>query len=74
LTGDTPTDAEIHEDTAGKFSYESPMPDYSLGETLGSLGGVIATVVGTLLTFGIVLGLSKVLVEKKKAKETKVSH
>lgn len=73
LTGDTPPDAELHEDTPGKFSYESPMPDYSLGETLGPLGGIIAIVIGTLLAFGIVLGFSKVIMEKKKAKETKVS-
>lgn len=73
LTGDTPPDAELHEDAPGKFSYESPMPDYSLGETLGPLGGIIAIVIGTLLAFGIVLGFSKVIMEKKKAKETKVS-
>jgi cobalt/nickel transport protein len=68
LTGDTPPDAELHEDATGKFSYESPMPDYSLGETLGPLGGIIAIVIGTLLAFGIVLGFSKVIMEKKKAK------
>ena len=74
LTGDTPADAEIHEDTAGKFSYESPMPDYSLGEKLGPLGGIIAIITGTLLAFGIVLGISKVLVAKKKAKETQANQ
>jgi cobalt/nickel transport protein len=74
LTGDTPPDAEIHEDTTGKLSYEPPMPDYSLDETPGPLGGVIAIVVGTLLVFAIALGLSKVLAEKKKAKEPKSSH
>lgn len=74
LTGGAPADAEIHEDTVGKFSYESPMPDYSLGETLGSLGGIIAIVAGTLLAFGIVLGISKMLVAKKKVKEAKVNQ
>ncbi len=67
LTGDTPPDAEINEDIDGKFAYESPMPDYSLGEQLGPLGGVIAIVTGTLLAFGIVLGVSKLLVARKKA-------
>lgn len=67
LTGDTPPDAEIHEDTTGKFSYESPMPDYSLGEQLGSLGGIIAIIAGTLLAFGIVFGISKLLTAVKKA-------
>jgi len=58
LTGDTPADAEIQEDLTGKFSYESPMPDYSLGESMGSTGGIVAIVVGTLLAFGVVLGLA----------------
>jgi cobalt/nickel transport protein len=74
LTGGAPADAEIHEDTVGKFSYESPMPDYSLGETLGPLGGIIAIVAGTLLAFGIVLGISKMLVAKKKVKEAKANQ
>jgi len=58
LTGDTPPDAEIHEDLTGKFSYESPMPDYALGEEMGPLGGLIAIIVGTILAFLIVLGLA----------------
>jgi len=58
LTGDTPADAEIQEDLTGKFSYESPMPDYSLGEAMGSTGGIVAIVVGTLLAFGVVLGIA----------------
>jgi len=58
LTGATPPDAEIKEDLTGKFAYSSPMPDYSLGETLGSTGGLIAIIVGTLLAFLVVLGLA----------------
>jgi cobalt/nickel transport protein len=58
LTGATPEDAEIHEDLTGKFSYSSPMPDYSLGESLGSLGGFIAIIVGTFLAFLVVLGIA----------------
>jgi cobalt/nickel transport protein len=34
------------------------MPDYSLGEDLGSLGGLIAIIVGTLLAFLVVIGLA----------------
>jgi cobalt/nickel transport protein len=70
LTGDTPADAEIHEDTAGKYSYESPMPDYALAEQPGPVGGVVAIVAGIILAFLIVLGISKVLVAKKKTQET----
>ena len=74
LTGATPEDAEIHEDTTGKFSYSSPMPDYSLGEQMGPLGGIIAIVAGTLLAFGIVLGISKLLVARKKARQAEANQ
>ncbi|MDO8873815.1 MAG: PDGLE domain-containing protein, partial [Methanoregula sp.] len=58
LTGATPEDAEIHEETAGRFAYDSPMPDYSLGESMGPLGGLVAIVFGTILAFLVVLGLA----------------
>ena len=58
LTGPTPPDAEIKEDITGKFAYSSPMPDYSLGESMGSMGGLVAIVVGTILAFLVVLGLA----------------
>jgi cobalt/nickel transport protein len=58
LTGATPEDAELHEETDGRFSYESPMPDYAMGEEMGALGGLIAIVVGTILAFLVVLGLA----------------
>lgn len=57
LTGDTPPDAEIQENLDGKFSYESIMPDYSLGEEWGPVGGIIAIVTGTILAFLVVIGL-----------------
>jgi cobalt/nickel transport protein len=58
ITGDTPSDAEINEETAGRFSYSAPMPDYALGESMGSTGGLIAIVFGTILAFLVVLGLA----------------
>jgi len=57
LTGATPENAEIQEDLNGKFSYTSPMPDYSLGESMGPLGGLVAIVGGTILAFLVVIGL-----------------
>jgi cobalt/nickel transport protein len=61
LTGSTPENAEVQESPDGKFSYAAPMPDYSLGEKLGPLGGIIAIVAGTLLAFGLVLGSSRLI-------------
>lgn len=58
ITGGTPADAEIHEETAGRFAYSSPMPDYSLGEAMGSAGGLVAIIVGTIIAFLVVLGLA----------------
>ena len=58
LTGETPPDAVVQETLEGTFSYESLMPDYSLGEEWGALGGVIAIIVGTILVFLVVVGLA----------------
>jgi cobalt/nickel transport protein len=58
LTGVTPPDAEVQETLEDTFSYESLMPDYSLGEEWGALGGIIAIIVGTILAFLVVIGLS----------------
>jgi cobalt/nickel transport protein len=70
LTGATPPDAEINEDLTGKFSYSSPMPDYSLGNALGSTGGAIAIIGGTIIAFLVVLGIAYgIKVARKPAKE-----
>lgn len=61
ITGNTPADAEVHEQSEGRFSYESLMPDYTMGEEMGSLGGLIAIIAGTILAFLVVLGLAYVL-------------
>jgi cobalt/nickel transport protein len=58
LTGAAPENAEIKEDLNGKFTYSSLMPDYSLDESLGSTGGLIAIIVGIILAFLVVLGLA----------------
>ena len=57
LIGPTPPDAEIQENLEGKFAYSAPMPDYSLGEGLGSTGGILAIVGGTVLAFLVAIGL-----------------
>jgi cobalt/nickel transport protein len=57
LTGPTPPDAEINENMEGKFAYSAPMPDYSLGEAMGTRGGIIAIIGGTILAFFVAIGL-----------------
>jgi cobalt/nickel transport protein len=61
LTGDTPPDAEVNEDAADRFSYEAPLPDYSMGEGMGKTGEIIALVAGVLVTFLVILGISRLV-------------
>jgi len=58
LTGATPEEAELQEETVDRFSYTSPMPDYALGEEMGPLGGIIAIVAGTFIAFAVVFGFA----------------
>jgi cobalt/nickel transport protein len=62
LTGDTPPEAEVNEDIPGRFVYEAPLKDYSLGDAMGSTGGVIAMVLGVIISLAVVLGAAKALV------------
>ncbi|ACL17891.1 PDGLE domain-containing protein [Methanosphaerula palustris] len=61
LTSTAPPTAEVKEDIPGRFTYEAPMKDYSLGESLGSASEIIAMVSGVLLSLGLVLGATKIL-------------
>jgi len=58
LTGLSPEEGDREVIGTGSYTYESPMPDYSLGEEMGSTGGIIAIVVGTIITMLIVMGAS----------------
>lgn len=61
LTGATPPGAEVQGNIPETFTYSAPMADYSLGESMGSHGGVLAIVGGTLLAFLGAIGLIYVL-------------
>jgi hypothetical protein len=41
------------------------MPDYALGEELGSLGAIIAIIVGVLIAFALAFGAGKVVAASK---------
>jgi len=65
LFGDTPEDAEIHEDDEGRFSYESPFPDYTMGEEGGTAGEALVIVLGTIIALILALAIGKMALAKK---------
>ena len=71
LTGDTPPNAEVKEDIPGRFSYSSPLPDYTLGTEWGKLGEAIAIIFGIVLAFGAVFVASKLVAGLQKKNREK---
>jgi len=65
------TGDEMTVEAPGHFSYSSPMQDYTLGENWGPLGGIIAMVIGTILTFVIGIGLAFLLKKQKSDRSKK---
>lgn len=64
LTGSAPQEGNPEAVGTGTFSYKAPMPDYSLGESTGPLGGVIAIVAGIFLTLVVVIGATWLIRQK----------
>ena len=58
LTGLSPEEGDPEVVGTGSFAYSSPMPDYSLGEEMGSTGGIISIIAGILITLLVVMGAS----------------
>ena len=57
LTGSSPEEGDPEEIGTGTFSYESPLPDYSIPD-MGTGGALIASIVGILITLFLVVGVS----------------
>jgi cobalt/nickel transport protein len=75
LIGAAPDGAEVEEDhTPGGFSYSSPMPDYSLGERMGSPGSILAILAGTLLTVTGALGAVWAMRSLSRPKEEQIKQ
>jgi cobalt/nickel transport protein len=74
LTGPASPDAALHENTDGRFSYSAPMPDYSLGGKFGKPGGIVAIVLGTLLATGLIFGISRLLIARKRKKQAETNQ
>jgi cobalt/nickel transport protein len=68
LTAPATSDA-VKVEAPGHFSYSSPMQDYTLGGNWGPLGGIIAMVIGTALTFAIGIGLVYLLRRQRNSKK-----
>ena len=68
LTAPATSDA-VKVEAPGHFSYSSPMQDYTLGQNWGPLGGIIAMVIGTILTFVIGIGLVYLLRRQRISKK-----
>jgi cobalt/nickel transport protein len=65
LTGPSPEEGDAEAIGAGTFEYEAPMPDYAMGDSLGSIGQIIAIVVGIFIAFIIGYGISTIMTTVK---------
>ena len=65
LTGPSPEDGDAEAIGAGTFEYEAPMPDYSMGESGGKVGEIVAVVLGTVLALLIVFGVGRAVAASK---------
>ncbi len=60
LTSDAPEDADPEAVGLGTFEYSSPFPDYSW-EDLGKMGDIIALVLGIVIVFVLIFGVSRII-------------
>ncbi|MBP2132885.1 cobalt/nickel transport protein [Methanomicrobium sp. W14] len=63
LTGASPEDGDAEVIGLGTFEYSSPLPDYAL-EGSGTAGQIFALIVGILITFALILGVTWAVTSK----------
>lgn len=61
LVGLSPEEGDAEVIGTGSFEYESPLPDYSMGEEMGSPGSLVAIIAGTIITVLVVVGATYVI-------------
>jgi cobalt/nickel transport protein len=66
LTGPAPADAEVKAPGLEGASYVPPFPDYTVGIGSGRAGSIIAIVLGIALTFGAILGITRLLRHRRR--------
>jgi cobalt/nickel transport protein len=69
LTAPAPPGAEVKEGLLTGIAYTPPFPDYSLGEGSGYPGSILAIVLGITLTFGGIIGVSRVIARRDPRRE-----
>ena len=70
LTGLAPEDGDAEVIGTGSFEYESYMPDYSMGEDMGSSGSLVAIIAGIIITVLVVVGATYLLRISKQGSKT----
>lgn len=61
LTGATPENSDPENIGTKSIEYFAPMPDYSMGEESGPAGGIVAIVLGTILSLLVAIGAFKLV-------------
>jgi cobalt/nickel transport protein len=69
LTAPPPPGTELKEGPHTGISYIPPFPDYSLGEGSGYLGSIFAIVLGITLTFGTIIGITRLIARPDRMRE-----
>lgn len=64
LLGASPDDGDAEAIGAGTFEYDSPLPDYSMGESAGAAGDIVALIIGIFITFGLIAGVTWAITSK----------
>jgi cobalt/nickel transport protein len=64
ILGASPEDGDAEAIGGGTFTYESPLPDYSMGESAGTAGDIVALIIGIFVTFGLIIGVTWAVTSK----------
>lgn len=61
LTGSSPEEGDPEAVGTGVHVYNSPFPDYGMGDEMGQVGGIIAMILGIFITLAVALGVMKLI-------------
>lgn len=61
LIGSSPEEGDPEAVGTGVQVYDSPFPDYGMGDEMGQVGGIIAMILGIVVTLAVALGIMKII-------------